>query len=183
MILTNVLKKVRAISNRFIKVVISYWLVLILVIAYVIALLKFPEPLTPTIALTTALILYFQYRLAQQRWRLDLYEKRYPIYLLTMTFLSKISSDAAVTHEEILKFARDSKEKEFLFDSDVEQLLSEIERKASRLRFTQTEYKDLPVGKARDDLVEEEYELLEWLDKQRVVCRKIFGSYLLIKEK
>jgi hypothetical protein len=85
--------------------------------------------LTPLIAIITTAILVLQYLLAKRRWRLDLYDKRYPVYLSTKEYLSFIDQTANVTHEELTKFLRNSKDKEFLFGDDVKEYLEHLYNK------------------------------------------------------
>ncbi|MGH7800255.1 MAG: hypothetical protein ACREOW_06435 [Thermodesulfobacteriota bacterium] len=139
--------------------------------------------LTPAIAVITVLILVFQYKLAKQQWKLSLYDKRYSVFLTTMSFISNILIDAPVSKEDLLKFARESKEREFLFGDDVQKLLNEIHEKASSLRTTREASDKLPEGDERTELKTREGELHDWFNKQFDISKKIFRSYLLIKEK
>jgi hypothetical protein len=140
--------------------------------------------LTPIIGVTTVTILVLQYYLARRRWRLDLYDKRYPVYLATMQYLSFILQSARVTDEELFKFLRNSKDKEFLFGKDVQQYLDELYRKGVNLNFRTIERQNERIEDSkRRQLIKEEHELLEWFSKQFEVSKKLFGEYLTIDKK
>jgi hypothetical protein len=140
--------------------------------------------LTPIIAITTAIILVLQYLLAKRRWRLDLYDKRYPVYLATMEYLSLIMQKADIAQEELLKFLRNSKDKEFLFGSDVREYLNELYSKGVDLmRHTRLTRRENVEEEKRLRYIDEETELVEWFSKQSEVSKKLFGDYLTIDKK
>lgn len=51
--------------------------------------------LTPTLAAVGTVILILQYRLAALRWKLDLYDKRYPVYTATMDYIANIMREGS----------------------------------------------------------------------------------------
>jgi len=136
------------------------------------------------IAFIAVSILVLQYLLAKRRWRLDLYDKRYPVYLGTMEYLSVIMRDASVTMEELMKFLRNSKDKEFLFGKDVKDYLEELYKKGVDLKRYESLLKnDRLDEEKRTKLVDEEADLLEWFRKQFDVSKTLFGKYLAIDKK
>ena len=140
--------------------------------------------LTPIIAVVTAIILILQYLLAKQRWRLDLYDKRYPIHLATMQYISIILQDARVTNEELMKFLRTSKDKHFLFGKDVEKLLDDLYKKGVELKHCQDilERGNLAEDK-RLSLIDKEDALILWFKEQYGVATATFKRYLAIDKK
>ncbi len=139
--------------------------------------------LTPVIAIITTTILVLQYYLAKRRWRLDLYDKRYPVYLASMQYLSSIARDARVTDEELFKFLRNSKDKEFLFGNDVKEHLEKLYNKGVRLNYLGKKSEHEPVEEKRIKLVDEESDLVVWFVEQFEVSKKLFGEYLTIDKK
>jgi hypothetical protein len=139
--------------------------------------------LTPIIAIITTLILFWQFRLEKNRWRLALYDKRYQIYLATMQYLSFIMQYANLTDEELFKFLRNSKDKEFLFGDDIKHYLEELYKKGNDLRLYNTLRKNETIEEKRVKAIEKEHELLEWFSKQLEESKKIFGEYLTIDKK
>lgn len=140
--------------------------------------------LTPVIAVVTASILILQYLLAKRRWRLDLYDRRYPVYLASMEFLSLIMQNANVSREELVKFLRNCKDKEFLFGNDVKEHLEKLYNKGVDLmRHTSlTEAGNMEKEK-RLKWIDEEMNLIAWFGNQFDVSKRIFGAYLAITKK
>ena len=139
--------------------------------------------LTPLLAIIATIILVLQYFLAKRRWRMDLYDKRYPVYLATMQYLSFIGQHASVSDEELFKFLRNSKDKEFLFGNDVQEYLERFYKKGVRLNCLSKKLEHEPVGGERKRLVDEQSDLVEWFAQQFEVSKKLFGEYLKIDKK
>jgi len=127
---------------------------------------------------------YLQYLLSKQRSQLDLYDKRYPVFLTTMQYLSFIAIGRNITNEELSKFLRNSKDKEFLFGKDVQQFLDELYKKGvDFLRYKNIlNDHNLPMER-REKLVDEEAAIFEWFLKQFAESRSIFKKYLAIDKK
>jgi len=140
--------------------------------------------LTPLIAIITIAILYWQFRLEKNRWRLALYDKRYPVYLSTREYLRFIIRHATVTQEELDKFRRNSKDKEFLLGVDVKKYLDELYSKGNQLmRYTRRLRKEDIEEQKRIKLIDDEENLNDWFRKQFEESKKLFGEYLTIDKK
>jgi len=139
--------------------------------------------LSPLVAVIAATILYWQFRLEKRRFRMDLYDKRYPVYSATMQFLSSIAQDATVSQEELFKFLRNSKDKDLLFGNDVQEYLEKLYKKGVRLNYLKKKLEHEPVGEKRTKLVEEESDLVEWFINQFEESKTLFGVYLKIDKK
>jgi hypothetical protein len=139
--------------------------------------------LTPVIAIITVAILILQYFLAKRRWRLDLYDKRYPVYLATMQYLSSVMQKADVTQEEIFNFLRNSKDKEFLFGKDIQEYLDVLYEKGQDLSFTNKKLENESIEKERERLLDKRHNLLMWFKDQFEISKKLFGEYLKIDKK
>jgi hypothetical protein len=134
------------------------------------------------IAIITVSILVLQYYLSKHRWRLDLYDKRYPVFLSTMRFIGSVQQ-GQVGFKEILSFARGSMDKEFLFGDDVKGFLDELYKRSSELNTIRSRLESLHVGDERTKLAEEERKLLEWFDEQVKVSKAVFGKYLSVNKR
>src|SRR3972149_5559414 len=75
--------------------------------------------LTPLIGVIATAIIIMQYFLQRDRWKLDLFDKRYPIYVSTKKYIAKIVQEAKVTYLDLDEFLRLTKDSEFLFGNDV----------------------------------------------------------------
>lgn len=135
--------------------------------------------LTPIIAIITTLILIFQYLLARRRWRLDLYDKRYPVYICTMDYITSAIAEE-MTHERLFQFLRESKDKEFLFEMDVRSFLDQLYKKGVDLRTELAVYQHMTVGDERTRHVDREAEIRKWFLAQLEVAKQMFGRYLAI---
>ena len=134
--------------------------------------------LMPLIAIITVTILILQYILAKQRWRLDLYDKRYPVFSATMEYIGYIVKEKKITDEEWWKFLRNSKDKVFLFGEDVQQFLKELYERGSDFRIILKEEEKLDA-----DFVNQKAKLVDWFSKQFGVSIELFKKYLAIDKK
>ena len=75
--------------------------------------------LTPAIAVVTTTIVVLQYRTARQKWRLDLFDKRYPVFIATMSFIASVVQKASIKEEDLFLFVRESKDRDLLFGDEV----------------------------------------------------------------
>jgi hypothetical protein len=139
--------------------------------------------LTPVLAITTGTILVLQYLLAGRQWRLSLYDKRYPVYLRTMEYLSHIGQRAGLKQDELMKFLRDSRDKEFLFKKDVQEHLGQLYSKGVALMTLGTMLEGDVPGDKRSELVDKQSKLLEWFSGQFEISKELFGEYLRIDKK
>lgn len=139
--------------------------------------------LTPVLAVTTGTILVLQYLLANRHWRLNLYDKRYPVYLTTMEYLSFIVQHASLKQDELMKFLRNSRDKDFLFKKDVQEHLKRLYTEGVDLMTIGTILENEPVGDNRSRLVDKQSKLLKWFSKQFEISKELFGEYLRIDKK
>lgn len=127
---------------------------------------------------------YLQFLLAKQRSKLDLYDKRYPVFAATMEYLAYIAREGTINQQELIKFLRNSKDVDFFFGQDIQQFLSELYNKGVDL----AKYDHKIKGRVLPDdehgkLVDMESELLEWFLKQFEVSKELFKKYLAIDKK
>jgi hypothetical protein len=79
-----------------------------------------------TVAAVGAFIAFQQYRIARDKRRNDLYDRRIKIFRATVEFLYSSCYDEQPNHEFINKFVRDTAESEFLFGSAIPRLLNKL---------------------------------------------------------
>ena len=60
--------------------------------------------LTPLLGIVATAIIVMQYFLQMNRWKLDLFDKRYPIYDSTKKYLANIAQEGKITHVELIEF-------------------------------------------------------------------------------
>ena len=141
--------------------------------------------LSAVIATTTAVIVVLQYGLARLRWRLDLYDKRYPVFADTMGYIASIVRSAAVTLDQTSQFLRETMAKDFLFGHEVHDFLKSLYDKGVDLWTAQ----QVINGKTRADEISREARVHEaaaiqkWFGDQLGVAKTVFEPYLRIKRK
>jgi hypothetical protein len=139
--------------------------------------------LTPAIGVVTVVIVVFQYRLARQRWVLDLFDKRYPVFLRTVEYLT--AATGSLTHECLFQFVRETKDNEFLFKGEVHDFLDLIYRKGVELMTTQTLLSGPPPPNDQEleKLAQKEADLKLWFGEQFETARRVFRPYLNLDKK
>lgn len=131
----------------------------------------------------TLAILYMQYRLQSYNFRLALYDKRYAVFLSTMQYISSIIENAKASNEELMKFLRNSRDKEFLFASDIGIYLRELYLKGIELNKAILAMEREHDQNRLDNLVEKHDDLLKWFTNQIDVAKTQFEDYLAIRRK
>jgi len=138
--------------------------------------------LVPLIALVTTTIIILQYILAKQRWRLDLYDKRYTVYWTTIEYLTDIVTCKQLTYERFkdlrTKFMRSSMDKEFLFGEDVQQYLHVLSDKGSDLQIILYALKE---DENNEMNINEKKILVSWFSEQFEVSSLLFRNYLMVE--
>lgn len=143
----------------------------------------FSALLTPVLGITGAIILILQYYLQKMRWRLDLYDKRYPVFQATMDYLSFIKQHNSLSHDEWYKFLRNSKDKTFLFGKDVQDFIQLLYNKGVDFQEIGSVLNTLPVGEKRSQAVKNQSELFKWFCEQFDKSKELFGDYLKVAQK
>ena len=106
------------------------------VLWWAVEVLKAATPLA--IGVIAGLIAYQQWRTANNKLNLDLFDKRYRIYRATDKFWQSFLSDFTITDDEYRAFRKSTKHARFLFDPDVAEYLYQIgsmTRKSTRELF------------------------------------------------
>jgi hypothetical protein len=139
--------------------------------------------ITPLIAIITVSILVLRYFLAKRRWRLDLYDKRYPVFLATMEYISSIMPRMDVTQEALSNFLRNFKDREFLFGKDIQEYLDVLYDKGVDLSFVNKKLENESIEKERERLLDKRHNLFMWFKDQFEISKQLFGKYLKIDKK
>jgi hypothetical protein len=129
---------------------------------------------TLTVACAVAYVALQQWRLARNRFRLDLFDRRYKVYDATKKFVSVGQFD----DPQLFEFNVGTADAEFLFDSRVTDYLVEVRKHAVTVRTHQKIFEHMPVGEERSRHVEAAHEHLLWLTEQITNVTKVFTPYL-----
>lgn len=130
------------------------------------------------IAAAVAYIAYRQYSLAKEKFKLDMFEKRFSVYKATQRFLTVILRDAKVNTEQLFEFRRDTQDATFLFGQEIPAYLERLDGQALNLMTIASTRSDLPVGEERTRLCNEETQSLQALIGELPNLKNVFASYL-----
>jgi hypothetical protein len=139
--------------------------------------------LTPLLGVIATAVLVYQYLLQRLRWRLDLWEKRYPVYLATVDYIAFAVQNVRMPIDEVLKFKRESMGKDFLFGTDVQTYLEQLYQKGLELEKFALSLIGVPEGDRRNRIVDQQLDLVKWFQRQFEVSKDLFGEYLKISKK
>lgn len=139
--------------------------------------------LTIVLSIIATLIIILQFLLQKDRWRLNLFEKRYKVYDDTMKFITTIVQKVNLNDDELYSFLRQTKDRDFLFGKEIREFLDEVYNKGNDLIYVIKKMEDVPVGKERDKLADQEMHLSKWFSQQYETSKKLFGEYLTIDKK
>jgi hypothetical protein len=131
--------------------------------------------LTIIIAIFVAFVGYLQFKLANEKFKLDLFEKRFDIYKSVESFLADILREANVTIERKTQLYKETQYAIFLFENDIIKYLEEIQKKASELYIINKK-------SLAEKEIDSETELLSWFTDQIIGQNpqliEIFSPYL-----
>lgn len=111
--------------------------------------------LVPTVALLGLLIAYRQWRTAQSKLKLELFEKRLAIYNAATAFVSSVMTSGKATDEELYA-------------------------KGVNLQCLSAELEGVPVSEERSNNVHEQRNIKLWLKDQYRILDEKFAKYLSI---
>lgn len=140
-----------------------------------------PTAITITIGVFVAYTGYNQYRLSKEKFKLDLFDKRFSVYKGTQVLLTHILRDGKVDERQFYQFRADTQDSVFLFDKDITDYLNTIDSKTLNLLASQDKLNDLPVGQQRTAECGVKSQLLKWLIDQLPELKERFSPYLRFK--
>ena len=134
--------------------------------------------LTAGVGLAVALIAIFQMKIAHDKLRLDLYDRRYKLYQATKNFVVVALGEQCCSYSQMFEFRRDTIDAVFLFGSDIVDYINQIDKRVVESRRIYESYQPLPVGVERTRLCDEEQGHRLWLTEQLTAMTKTFTPYL-----
>ncbi|WP_210024194.1 hypothetical protein [Methylocaldum sp. RMAD-M] len=138
--------------------------------------------LTPTVAVLGSFIAYRQWRLAQNKLKLDLFERRLTVYEAARTLLSSIMATGKAKDGEVFKFMVATREAKWLFNESVAEYLDkQLYHKAIDLQTLDAELEGVPVGEERRKNVRAQAEIKEWFMAQYEVLDEMFSPFLKLQ--
>ena len=139
--------------------------------------------LTPTVAVLGAFIALRQWRLAQNKLKLDLFERRFSVYEAAQALLASIMTSGKAKDDELLKFMVATRAAKWLLnDSIAEYLDKQLYHKAIDLQTLASELKGVPDGaEVRKTNVHAQAEIKKWLLAQYEVLDEKFSPFLQVR--
>jgi len=142
--------------------------------------------LVPIISCITIYLAIRQYSLekkvSQIQLKSDLYEKRHNIYKSIMQFLSEVLTSGEVIQPSLIKFLQNTSESDFLFNKEISEHIDLIYKKAILLEAKMEIREHRPHDEQeRNKLLDDEYEIKNWLTGQLNETKKLFSRYLRIE--
>src|ERR1700691_1638262 len=132
-----------------------------------------PAYLTFIVAVIVAWIGLQQFFLAREKFKLDLFEKRFAIYKATQKFLVNLGNPT-LGFDVLIEFSRETQDALFLFEKEIVDYLDELHKKAGSLINTNLKCKQLPMGTERFDLYEQETQLRLELGNELIKLKDVF---------
>lgn len=130
-----------------------------------------------------AWIAWRQHKINENKFKLDLYNKRLKIFQSTMNFLISVIKNGDAAKNDIINFRMGISEYQFLFDDDVVNYIKKIRENGKLLQFANRKLLDQNMTQEkREKLVDEEETLILWFDKQSDTITTLFKPYLLFKK-
>jgi hypothetical protein len=131
------------------------------------------------LSLAVVIIAALQWHVADNKLRLDLFDRRYKVYEATRKFLAVITREAAFAQSQLIEFDIGTSDAEFLFRADVAAYLAEIRKRALHMR-TARQLLESPCASddERSRHAQAEHDDLLWLGDQITAMTKNFAPYL-----
>jgi hypothetical protein len=133
------------------------------------------------VAAIVAVITYKQLYLEREKFKLDLFEKRFAVYSAAREFLRLIKRSAKIEMKDLSEYLGNTQDAAFLFDEKIADHLISLYKKAVDLQTTQKLYEHLPVGDERERLCNKEHDLLIELGNELLKLKDVFAPYLKFK--
>ena len=144
--------------------------------AYVSALL------TPIIAVLAIVIAYRQWRLGQNKLKLDLFDRRFAVYHAATSLIGSVMSSGNAANSETYKFLVATKDAKWLLSLDIAEYLDkQIYAKAIDLQTLSAELEGVGVGPERTKNVHAQADIKKWIVVQFAVLDTHFAPYLRLQ--
>ena len=138
--------------------------------------------LTPTVAVLGSFIAYRQWRLAQTKLKLDLFDRRFSVFEAARGLIASIMTSGKAKDEEVLKFLFATREAKWLLNASVAEYLDkQLYYKAIDLQTLDAELEGVPVGEERSKNVYAQADIKKWFAAQHQVLDEKFSPYLQLQ--
>lgn len=137
--------------------------------------------LTPIVAVLGSFVAFRQWRLAQNKLKLDLFDRRFSVYKAASMLLTSIMTSGKAQDEDVFRYKVATLEAKWLLSSEVAEYLDkQLYEKAVDLQTIHAEQEGL-AGEARTNNLRDQRVLKEWLAAQYGVLDKHFAPFLRLQ--
>ena len=136
--------------------------------------------LTGTIGCVTSYIAVQQWLTAKNKLRLDLFDRRFPVFEATMKLVSIAIQKGDIPDEARRAFLIATRGAQFLFDQKLQDYCDVLAKEAISVRVGEQMMDYLPVGDRRTKSAEAWAERMEWFTEQMDEIPKRFAPFLKI---
>ena len=138
--------------------------------------------LTPIVAVLGSVIAYRQWRLAQNKLKLDLFDRRLQVYEAALTLLASIMTSGKARDEEVRNYLVATREAKWLLNASIaEYLEKQLYHKAIDLQTLAAELEGVPLGDERSKNVHAQADIKKWLMRQYEVLDEKFAPFLQLR--
>ena len=138
--------------------------------------------LTPIVAVLGSLIAYRQWRLTQNKLKLDLFDRRFSIYQASNTLIASIMTSGRAKDADLFNFLVATKEAKWLLSQEVAEYLDkQLYHKAIDLQTLVAELEGVGTGDIHTTNVRAQADLKKWFLSQYKVLDKHFSQFLTLK--
>lgn len=135
------------------------------------ALLSSTNILPIAIAFLAVIIGYCQFQISLNKLKLDLFDKRYAVYIVAHKFLLSIKAyntvdDIKVPDNDIAAFKAETGKAKWLFDDKIDSYFKEIRTKAYELKTLIDELEDVNNEEQHKINVGKKGNILDWMENQ-----------------
>jgi hypothetical protein len=133
--------------------------------------------LTSAVAVFVAVIGFEQWWTARNKFKLDLFDRRWAVYIATRDLLSQISSHGRTSPEEQVKFLEGIRGAKWLFNERIDKYLNKDLRQ--KILYLDEAYAMLDAPPMeREAAAKQHEEIMEWVRKQYEDVDLLFDEFL-----
>ena len=137
-----------------------------------------PSYLAVLVSVLVAYIAYLQHKVARDRLKHDLYERRFAVYKAAQRLLTEVFQDADINYEKLIRYVADTQAAPFLFGEDIFEYLDKIRKKTIRLLEASSVLTGLPIGEERSEAAKSRMQIVKELTDEIPNLIPKFSPYL-----
>lgn len=136
----------------------------------------------PLVAIFGSYIAYQQWITAQNKLKLELFEKRLKIYNSATTYISSVITSGKATDQELRDLIVGTKEAKWLLSPEIAKYLDEeLYSKGVDLQCLSAELEGMPASDERTKNIHQQRDIKKWLNAQYIKLDNKFSKYLKLR--